>query len=89
MPPSSFHILITENDDDSSNDDSSDDDTSDKDKDAATTATDKDSAEANKDDAGANNARFLCPKLFQRRRAPPPGDGRRPLRNLHGGDHSP
>jgi len=46
-PPSSFHLLITENDGDSSNNDSSDEDTSDED--ATTAAADEDSADANND----------------------------------------
>jgi hypothetical protein len=46
-PPSSFHLLITENYGNSSNDDSSDKDTSDED--ATTAAANEDSADANDD----------------------------------------
>ena len=46
MLPSSLHLLITENDDDSSDNDSSNKDTSNEDEDAATAAANKDSAEA-------------------------------------------
>jgi hypothetical protein len=47
MPPSSFHLLITENDGDSSDGDSSDEDSSDED--TATAAADEDSTDANDD----------------------------------------
>ena len=57
-PPSSLHLLITENQNNSSDDYSSDKDTSNKDEDTTTTAANEDSTEANGDDTDANDDPF-------------------------------
>ncbi len=62
-PPSSLHLLITENDDDLSNDDSSNDDSSKEDEETATTAADEDT-----DDAGASDNLFPMAKMAPKKR---------------------
>ena len=83
MPPSSLHLLISENEDVLSYDDSSDEDSSDEDEDTATATADEDSTEANDADA-KDDADDLFPmaKTVPKKKALPPGEGRRPRRIL-------
>jgi hypothetical protein len=87
MPPSSLHLLITENKDDDNDDDDDDEDTSNEDEDATAAAADEVSA-----DEDTDNVQWL--KRLRRRGALPPGERRWPPRSLpaerpRGGDHRP
>ena len=88
-PPSSFHLLITENDGDSSNDDSSDEDTSDED--ATTAAADEDSADANDDLDDLFPMAKTAPKKKGRCRREKEGGPQEVCRQKDhgGGDHRP
>ncbi len=86
MPPSSLHLLITENNDKLSNDDLSNEDTHDEDEEADTTAADKDSsAEASKDNAYTNDDPFSMPTTISKKKGTAAG-GRKAASNQSGGN---
>ncbi len=73
-PPSSFHLLITENSD------SSNDNSSNKDKDTATAAADEDT-----DDAGANGDLFPMAKMAPKKRGAAAGGRKAPPKKSSAG----
>ena len=68
MPPSSLHLLITENKDDNNDDDDEDEDTSNEDEDATAAAADEVSADEDTDNADANDDLFPMAKTAPKKR---------------------